>query len=110
MAKKPLTPAPDDLTREQLIALSTWIKSRPHFGRLGSDRKKKRLLVDACLAHHRAKGNEFVDWYAVCQKWISIEFKFEHERYTSEKPKMSEPRGRDFTPLSDFLEGFGKGE
>jgi len=107
---KPKTAAPDDLDREQRLQLITWIRSRPHLAKLGRNRKMIRLLVDECLSHHRAKGNEFHDWVATCRTWITREYKFKLEKQTAEKPQMQDKRGALPTPLQDVLEGMEKFE
>jgi hypothetical protein len=100
---KPKRPAPDDLTRDERRELLGWIQKRSYLTRLARDREHIRMLVDACLAHHKAKGSEFSDWVAACKNWITNEYRWKHERKQSEKPQMDGPRERNFSPLAETL-------
>ena len=102
----PKTPAPDDLDREQRAALLRWVQSRPHLYKYAKNRKLLRLQVDECLSHHKAKGTEFRDWVAACQKWIVKSERFATEYQTTEKPQEAGPRSATLAPLADTLELF----
>ena len=57
----PETPAPNDLSPDEQQRLSAWVwKNYPQYKTQAS----RRQLVDACLAHHRAKGTTSRDWEA----------------------------------------------
>jgi hypothetical protein len=75
------TPAPDDLSDEDKLALSVWCKAKhPEL----ATRARMRELVDACLDWHRANGRSCSSWLAACRGWIRRE-----ARYSGGKP----PRG-----------------
>jgi hypothetical protein len=66
--RRPCTETPDDLSPEQWAALDRWAREREPWAAMSlSD------LVEACLDHHRAVGNEMADWVAACRTWIRNE-------------------------------------
>jgi hypothetical protein len=67
------TPAPDDLSDEDKLALSVWCKAKhPEL----ATRARMRELVDACLDWHRANGRSCSSWLAACRGWIRREAKY----------------------------------
>jgi len=71
-------PVPEDLDNEDKQRLIEWIK--PRYPEIYNPRDV-RELVDACLAYHRSIGNRnnYVNWYAVCQRWIINDRKWSRE-------------------------------
>lgn len=57
--------APDDLDPEQKVALLAWVREKHP-----ALEPRIRELVDACLDHHRSRGNAMADWVATCRTWI----------------------------------------
>jgi hypothetical protein len=67
------TPAPDDLSDEDKIALMVWCKQKhPEL----AGKARLRELVDACLDWHRANGRSCSSWLAACRGWIRREVKY----------------------------------
>ena len=64
------SPPPADLEPAEHEALAAWCR-----GRLARPDLAARLpeLVEACLTHHRAKGNLAASWYATAQTWVRNE-------------------------------------
>jgi hypothetical protein len=72
-AAKGKTPAPDDLSDEDKIALMVWCKQKhPEL----AGKARLRELVDACLDWHRANGRSCSSWLAACRGWIRREVKY----------------------------------
>jgi hypothetical protein len=109
---QPKTPAPDDLDVDQRKRLLSWARGRAYpvtrppdqfYLQLVNSRKLLRCHVDNCLEWHREKEISRSSWVAACQKWIGkAALEFEQRRVT-EKPKMQQARGKDFSPLSDVI-------
>lgn len=64
----PLTRAPDALSEEQRTRLREWLaKSHPRLLRRALE------LEEACLDHHRGRGNLMADWLACVRTWVRNE-------------------------------------
>ena len=81
MARRTLSQAPLDLTKEQRRALLEWVveqadKSDGYANRywhtLSRKRTELRFEVDRCLDWHRAKGTMHKDWVAAVRNWLRI--------------------------------------
>ncbi len=115
---QPKTDPPADLTREQRLAVLTWVqlkanppkgKPDPFFIKLAKHRKLIRHYVDECLEWHRKPPMiiQRSNWVWACQKWINKVKQFELEKDAAaedEKPQMQAKRGVVFTPLTDELD------
>lgn len=89
--KRSKSTAPADLTPEEKRALLDWVRAPA--SRRGLDRADLvphlRKLVDACLDHHRAKGNLHADWLATCRTWIRNEAEGTFRRSTYAAPPVT---------------------
>jgi hypothetical protein len=114
MKAQPKTSAPDRLTGDEKRELLGWVQSQarpvrggsdPFFLKLAKNKKLIRHHVDRCLVHFQGTGIKRPGWMATVKKWLLTEAISEEEKRTQqgEKPKMTQKRGRDFTPLSDLL-------
>jgi hypothetical protein len=62
------THAPDSLNSDEYESLRAWCAEK-HAALL----PRLPALVEACLDHHRAKGNTHADWVATCRTWVRNE-------------------------------------
>jgi hypothetical protein len=122
-AKNPKVPVPDDLTRDQLIAISVWIRGKAYptkgpqdqfYKELDRNKKLKRNYVDECLRWHREKSVQCVDYVRAVQEWIRKSWEANERRLSRaalEKPQQ--PRrttGKGFQPLSDTIDWIKRGK
>lgn len=71
------TTAPESLSQDQRQQLLVWARDREDWAV-----QHLRDLEEACLGHHRARGNLMVDWYATVQTWV----RNQRTRYGGVKP------------------------
>jgi hypothetical protein len=122
-AKNPKVPVPDDLTRDELIAMTFWIRGRayptkggpdPFFCELDVSKPLKREYVNQCLKWHRENNVKRVSFYDAVQKWIIIRWEDNQRKIARKKlEKPQQPRratGKGFQPLSDTIDWIKRGE